>query len=93
MTERRPLNVVTPRRIRLSDSVCAQIIERISSGTLAPGSSLPSEIELARTFEVSKSVVREALGRLATIDAVDIRQGKPTTEGPSLLKTSIAVLR
>ena len=66
-------------RSRLSDSVCEQLIRGIGAGSFELGSELPSESALAQEFGVSKPVVREALGRLASFGALLIRQGRPTT--------------
>ena len=49
------------RSDRLSDKVAEQLLEKIHSGELAPGSRLPSETELADQFEISRGVIREAL--------------------------------
>jgi GntR family transcriptional repressor for pyruvate dehydrogenase complex len=69
-------DVVAARKVRLSDVVTAQMMDWLSGG-LQVGAVLPSESELARRFSVSKPVIREALGRLAAIGALDIRQGRP----------------
>ena len=46
-------------------SQLVSIIKRnISAGTLTPGALLPSEAELCRTFDVSRSTVRQAIGAL-----------------------------
>lgn len=49
------------RSDRLSDKVAEQLLEKIHSGELAPGSRLPSETELADQLEISRGVIREAL--------------------------------
>lgn len=46
---------------RLSDKVAEQLLEKIHSGELTPGSRLPNETELADQFEISRGVIREAL--------------------------------
>ena len=46
-------------------SQLVSIIKRnISAGTLGTGALLPSEAELCRTFDVSRSTVRQAIGEL-----------------------------
>ena len=67
------------RRTRLSDSVCEQLVQGIGAGSFELGSALPSESALAQEFGVSKPVVREALGKLASFGALQIRQGRPAT--------------
>lgn len=41
-----------------------RLAERITSGALAPGTKLPGERELARTYDTGRAVVREAIGSL-----------------------------
>lgn len=62
----------------LSDAIYEQIYERISSGEWPEGTRLPTEIELADTFGVSRTVVREALLRLRIDGLVASRQGAGT---------------
>jgi len=76
------LEVVAAPRQRLSDHVVGQLLEGIAAGRLAAGKELPPEAALARRFGVSKTVIREALGQLAALGAVQIQQGRPTTVLP-----------
>jgi GntR family transcriptional regulator, transcriptional repressor for pyruvate dehydrogenase complex len=46
------------------EQVAAHIRQSILSGELGPGARLPNEIELAETFGVSRTTIREALGGL-----------------------------
>ena len=56
----------------------------ILSGQLAPGERLPSERAISARMKVSRSVVREALGRLASLGLVTIRHGSGTrVQAPS----------
>lgn len=71
-----------PDRTRLTDTVTGYVIDRVASRALRPGDTLPGEAEFARQLNVSKPVVREALGRLAALGLVQIQQGKPTTIQP-----------
>ena len=48
----------------------------IRAGVLAPGQRLPSERELAATYRVSRSVVREVLALLAARGHVDAQPGR-----------------
>lgn len=60
-------------------SQLVSIIKRnISAGTLAPGALLPSEAELCRSFDVSRSTVRQAIGALETEGLVIRKQGRGT---------------
>ncbi|MCM0018894.1 MAG: FCD domain-containing protein [Tagaea sp.] len=63
----------------LTGLVTQYVIERVSERVYRQGDALPSEAELARQLNVSKPVVREAMGRLAALGIVQIQQGKPTT--------------
>ena len=69
----------TPDRTRLTDAVTGYVLDRVAARTLRPGDALPGEAEFARQLNVSKPVVREALGRLSALGLVQIQQGKPTT--------------
>lgn len=63
------------RHVKLSDHVYERIFELIVSGEYPTNSRLPSELELAERFKVSRPVVREALGRLRDDDLIVSRQG------------------
>ena len=59
-------------------SQLVSIIKRnISAGTLEPGALLPSEAELCRTFDVSRSTVRQAIGALESEGLVVRKQDAP----------------
>ena len=60
-------------------SQLVNIVKRnISAGTLAPGDLLPSESELCRNFDISRSTVRQAIGALQAEGLVTRRQGRGT---------------
>ena len=60
-------------------SQLAGIVKRsISAGALAPGDLLPSESELCRNFDISRSTVRQAIGALQAEGLVTRRQGRGT---------------
>ena len=60
-------------------SQLVSIVKRnITAGTLAPGELLPSEAELCKTFNVSRSTVRQAIGSLETEGLVVRKQGRGT---------------
>ena len=73
---------VPPRGARLHQLVVRDLIERIGGGELAPGALLPTEPELCQLFEVSRSVVRDAVRVLAEKGLVDVRPGRGTTVRP-----------
>ena len=60
---------------RLSDQVAEQLSAEIKQGRLAPGDKLPTEVRLVEQFQVSRTVVREAVSRLKSLGLVDSRQG------------------
>ena len=60
---------------RLSDQVAQQLIDQIRDGSLGPGAQLPTEALLVEQFNVSRTVVREAMSRLRSLGLVDARQG------------------
>ncbi|WP_088282025.1 FadR/GntR family transcriptional regulator [Ideonella sp. A 288] len=60
---------------RLSEQVAQQLAAQVRDGTLAPGAKLPTEARLVEQFQVSRTVVREAVARLKSQGLVDSRQG------------------
>jgi GntR family transcriptional regulator, transcriptional repressor for pyruvate dehydrogenase complex len=60
---------------RLSEQVARQLAAEIRQGRLAPGDRLPTEARLVEQFQVSRTVVREALSRLKSLGLVNSRQG------------------
>ena len=60
---------------RLSDQVAEQLTAEIKQGRLLPGDKLPTEARLVTQFQVSRTVVREAVSRLKSLGLVDSRQG------------------
>ncbi len=60
-------------------SQLVRIVKRnITAGTLSPGQLLPSEAELCKTFEISRSTVRQAIGALEAEGLVVRKQGRGT---------------
>lgn len=72
-----PLQPVVKRSV--AADVFEQIAADVLSGELPPGSTLPSERQLAEALGVSRPAVREALQRLAGAGLVAVRQGDATT--------------
>jgi GntR family transcriptional repressor for pyruvate dehydrogenase complex len=68
-----------PTRRRLSDQVSRQIQELIRNGTVQPGQRLPPERELADQFNVSRTVIREAVRSLAAKGLVQVSAGSGAT--------------
>ncbi len=63
-------------RPSLVQEVTSLIQSQIEQQQLRPGDRLPSESELLKTHEVSRSVLREAIKRLETLGLVEVRQGQ-----------------
>lgn len=76
-----PTSVRRQPREPLGAAVSNQIRDRIVQYQLLPGTSLPSEAALAREFDVSVRVVRDALRLLSTQGIVETRQGKRAVVG------------
>lgn len=60
------------------EALARQIIERIRSGMLAPGTCLPSQRELARLFQVGLGSVREAVKILNVMGYLEVVPGRGT---------------
>jgi DNA-binding FadR family transcriptional regulator len=72
---------------RPHENVARQLRQAILDGTYAPGDRLPIERELSERFEVSRSMVRQALLILEQQGLVRVRSGVgggPFVAGPSL---------
>jgi GntR family transcriptional regulator, transcriptional repressor for pyruvate dehydrogenase complex len=69
------MNPLVLRSPALSDQVQAVIGRQIVSGERPAGSRLPTEVQLAEEFGVSRTVVREAVARLRSEGLVFTRQG------------------
>ena len=72
-----------PRRPRrLATAVIDELVDRLVSGELATGATLPTEPVLCETFGVSRTVVREAVKALEAMRLVRVQQGQGTTVRP-----------
>lgn len=60
---------------RRADAVVVQIATGIITGDYPEGSALPTEQVLGERFDVSRTVVREALARLARCGLIEVRHG------------------
>ncbi len=78
----------------VSASVAEQLVGLIADGTFAVGERLPSEVDLARDFQVSRPSIREALAALAFAGHVESRRGFGTvvvSKEPSAGRVGAAV--
>lgn len=70
--------LVRVARKSAADEVRDQLIELIESGQIAVEERLPSEVELARNFGVSRPVIREALVSLQALGLITSHVGRGT---------------
>lgn len=77
-------------------SVSVQTVEKImgliASGEFTPGQRLPSEIELAAKFGLSRSALREATSALVQLRVLEVRKGSGTYVsdlGPDVLMSGL----
>ena len=59
----------------LVSEIVASLTHRVQQGLWQAGDKLPSETEIMAQFEVSRTVVREALSRLQAAGVVETRHG------------------
>ncbi|WP_028278479.1 FCD domain-containing protein [Arthrobacter sp. H5] len=63
-------------RRTLTDQVSEALLQFIADEDLTPGDALPPAGELARRFDVSNVVIREAVAKLAGLGVLSRRQGR-----------------
>jgi len=66
---------IPTRKPKLADRLVDEIRAKINSGELRPGARLPTEQKMTEEHRVSRTVVREAVTRLAADGLVTARQG------------------
>jgi DNA-binding FadR family transcriptional regulator len=89
------LNGMKLRRIpteSLVDTVVERLRDYIDRQKLTTGNRLPSEPQLVLQLNVSRSVLREAIGRLQTIGMLDVQHGRGTFIGSGTTLISSAQL-
>ncbi len=64
------------RRKTLSTQVAEDLAQKITGGLLTPGDKLPTEADLCDRYEVSRTVVREAVARLRSDGLLISEQGR-----------------
>src|SRR5712692_6726077 len=70
------------QRERVSEQVSRHLTEQIVTGEWRPGSMLPSERQLARSYQVSVPVVRESIRTLVAKGLVSVRHGVGSVVNP-----------
>lgn len=59
----------------LSQQVEEQLLTAIRNGTYRPGQRIPTEFELCKIFNVSRTAIREALKKMSARGIIDVRKG------------------
>ena len=65
-----------------AETTADALLGLVLDGTFPPGSSLPSEAELAGRFAVSRLTVREAIRSLASTHVIRVQQGRSSIINP-----------
>lgn len=60
------------------ESIYNKMVESITNGQWSAGSRIPTENELAKMYQVSRSSVRQAISRLKALGLLESRQGSGT---------------
>ena len=71
-------HVEPPQRQRVAVHVFEALVRGILAGDLKPGEPLDTQRDLARQFNVSALIVRQAIHRLEDVGLVRVRQGSTT---------------
>ncbi len=79
-----------PPTERLSDKLAELLRQHIESGKWAPGDKLPTEQQLTEQFQVSRTVVREAVSRLKSMGLLTSRQGAGMFVAPRIQARALA---
>lgn len=79
-----------PPTKRLSDKLAELLRQHIESGEWAPGDKLPTEQQLTEQFQVSRTVVREAVSRLKSMGLLTSRQGAGMFVAPRIQARALA---
>ena len=94
-----PFSAIKPS-IKLSDQVASALEAEIRAGRIQAAEKLPTEAVLAQQFQVSRTVVREAISRLQASGLVETRHGigtfvldTPSTTGLRIDPATIGTLR
>ena len=72
------MNANPESAIPLYFQIQQDLASSIASGTLAPGTQLPTEEDLVRRYGVSRTTVRKAVQELDRLGLIEIRRGRGT---------------
>lgn len=82
------------KRKSLVDDVVERIRGLITDGHFGPGDRLPTETDLIQQLEVSRTVLREAIGRLEIMGLVSVRGSRGMFVGePGNLRSCVRLVR
>jgi len=87
------VRVKDPDQSLLADTVLSRLTEHIVMGDFGADGSLPSQGELAASFGVSRTVIREAMRGLCAQGLVEVSQGRAPRVKPPDSTATIASLR
>lgn len=79
-------------RKKMYEEVVDQILGAISSGEFPVGSKLPSERELADSFQVSRTVIREAIRSMESVGYLESRANGTYIKEPSIDNLIVPIL-
>ncbi len=67
---------VTPiKKQSVAEQIYNRLREKIIRGELRSGDQLPTEVELCQMYQVSRTSVRQALGKLSSLGLVEVLWG------------------
>lgn len=66
------------KRSNLRDEITSRLLKQIETGEWEPLQRIPGEVELAKSFEVSRNVVRESLKTLESLGVLNSKAGSGT---------------
>ena len=78
ITQKNVLNIPSLKRNNLVEMVFESMQQNILSGNFQDGDQLPTQEILAQQFGVSRTVMREALHKLASLGFIESQQGRGT---------------
>ena len=70
------MKISTINKTSTPELVVRELLKHIKNGELAPGDKLPPERNLAESFGVSRSSVREAISAMVLVGYLEVTQGK-----------------
>ena len=72
------MEVAPIKKQSVAEQIYEQLRAKIINGELSPGDQLPTEAELCQMYQVSRTSVRQALGKLSSLGLVEAKVGGGT---------------